>query len=49
MAPSEYSDRKLTGDALSLVKSKAAVFIHWLEKNEEEDSDESDSDSSDSD
>ena len=48
MAPSEHSDPQLTGDALALVKSKAAVFVHWLEQNEEEESD-SDSDSSDSD
>jgi hypothetical protein len=48
MAPSEHSDKKLTGDALALVKEKAAVFVHWLEQNEE-DSDGSDSDSSDSD
>ena len=45
MAPSEHSSKKLTGDALALVKSKAAVFIHWLENNDEEDSDSSNSDS----
>ena len=38
MAPSEHSDPNLTGDALALVKSKAAVFVHWLEENDEEES-----------
>ena len=44
MAPSEHSDPKLTGDALALVKSKAAVFVRWLEQ-EQEESNDSDSDS----
>ena len=49
MAPSEHSDKKLTGDALALVKEKAAVFVHWLEQENEEASESSNSDSSDSD